>query len=120
VNFREEKSLIGTGDAPVRDEAANEHQPAMTVAAYSQPWVAALTLQSEGHPLTALRAPKWRARKGQPIAPATGELLRLRRYEYWASALRPAHFYHFETGTPPDTSAEKCTPDLPATLFCAA
>jgi DDE superfamily endonuclease len=120
VNFREEKSLIGTGDAQVRDEASNEHQPAMTVAAYSQLWVAALTLQSEGNPLTPLRAPKWRARKDQPIAPATGELLRLLRYEYWASALRPAHFYHFETGTPPDTSAEKCTPDLPATLLCAA
>ena len=120
MNFREEKSLIGTGDAQVRGQAANEHQPAMTVATYSQLWVAALTLQSEGQPITPLRPPKWRARKDPPLAPATGELLRLLRYEYWASALRPAHFYHFETGTPPDTSGEKCTPDLPAALLSAA
>ena len=76
--------------------------------------------QSEANPVTPLRAPKWRARKEQPIAPSTGELLRLLRYEYWAGALRPGHFYHFEAGTPPDTSGEKCTPDLSATLLCAA
>jgi DDE superfamily endonuclease len=120
VNFREEKSLIGTGDAQVRDQESNEHQPAMTVATYSQLWLAALTLQSEGNPITPLRPPKWRAGTDKPPAPTTGELLRLLRYEYWASALRPAHFYHFATGTRPDPSAQKCTPDLPATLFCAA
>ena len=55
VNFREEKSLIGTGDAQVRGEAANEHQPAMTVATYSQLWIAALTLHASGKPITPLR-----------------------------------------------------------------
>jgi len=120
VNFREQKSVIGTGDAQVRGEESNEHQPAMTVATYSHLWVAALTLQQDGKPITPLRPPKWRARSDQPPAPSTGDLLRLLRYEYWASALRPGHFYHFATGTRPDTSAQKCTPDLPATLFCAA
>jgi hypothetical protein len=120
VNFREEKTLIGTGDAQVRGEESNEHEPAMTVATYSQLWVAALTLVQGGKPVTPLPPPKWRARPDNPSAPTTGELLRLLRYECWAGALRPGHFYHFETGTRPDPSAQKCTPDLPATLFCAA
>ena len=57
VNFREEKSVIGTGDAQVRGEESNEHQPAMTVATYSHLWVAALTLQGDGKPITPLRPP---------------------------------------------------------------
>lgn len=122
VNFREEKSLIGTGQAQVRGEASNEQIPGMTVAAYAHLWVAALSLHSSDNPLTTLRPPKWRPRPEQegPPLPSTGELLRLLRYEYWAPALRPATFYHFATGTTPATSAEKCTPDLAAALLSAA
>ena len=120
VNFRDEKTLIGTGDAMVRGEAANEHQPATTVAAYSHLWVAALTLLSRGEAITPLRRPKWRAAKAPATQPSTGDLLRLLRNEYWAGALRPGNYYHFATGTRPDASAEKYHPDLAATLFAAA
>ena len=91
VNFREEKTLIGTGDAMVRGEAANEHQPATTVAAYSHLLIAALTLQSSGQTITPLRSPKWRD-KEPTTPPSTGDLLRLLRNEYWASALRPSNY----------------------------
>lgn len=119
VNFREEKTLIGTGDAMVRGEAANEHQPATTVAAYSHLLIAALTLASSGQPITPLRNPKWRDKEPTTL-PSTGDLLRLLRNEYWASALRPGNYYHFATGTRPDANAEKYRPDLAATLFAAA
>ena len=120
VNFREEKTLIGTGDAMVRGEAANEHQPATTVAAYSHLLIAALTLQSSGQAITPLRGPKWRDAKEPSTLPSTGDLLRLLRNEYWASALRPGNYYHFATGTRPDPNTEKYRPDLAATLFAAA
>ena len=122
VNFREEKSLIGTGEAMVRGEAANEHQPAMTVAAYSHLWIAALTLLSRDQTITPLRRPKWRDPKATPSPnlPSTGDLLRLLRNEYWAGALRPGNYYHFATATRPDPNAEKYHPDLAATLFAAA
>ena len=75
--------------------------------------MAALTLQGDGRPITPLRPPKWRARTGKPPAPSTGDLLRLLRYEYWASALRPGHFYHFETGNPPGDERGEMHPRPP-------
>ena len=44
VNFHDEKTLIGTGEAQVRSTASNQHLPAMTVAAYAILWVAALRM----------------------------------------------------------------------------
>jgi hypothetical protein len=122
VNFREEKSLIGTGEAQVRGVAANEQLPAMTVAAYSHLWLAALELRDRGEDLAVLNPPKWRP-QAEPDAntlPSTGDLLRLLRYDYWASALRPGHFYHFKNGQPRAKKSEKCPPDLAATLLAAA
>ena len=103
----------------VRGEASNEHLPATTVAAYSHLWIAALQQISDGQAITTLRPPKWRGSKDATL-PSTGDLLRLLRYEYWASVQRTGNFYHFATGTNPDTNAEKYTPDLPATLLSVA
>ena len=58
----------------MRSEAANEHQPAATVAAYSHLLIAALTLQSSGQAITPLRSPKWRD-KEPTTHPSTGDLL---------------------------------------------
>ena len=55
VNFRDEKSLIGTGQAQVRGEESNAHLPAATVAACSHLWLAALTLHEDGQPVNPLR-----------------------------------------------------------------
>jgi hypothetical protein len=125
VNFREEKTLIGTGQAQVRSTASNQHLPAVTVAAYAMLWVAALRLHSAQDPLPVLRPPSWRAKQSAPATlPSTGDLLRLLRYETWAGALRPSTFYHFVTNTKPVTNSEKPTPSpqpsLPGTLFAAA
>jgi hypothetical protein len=35
VNFREEKAIIGTGEAQVRTPSSNQLLPAVTVAAYA-------------------------------------------------------------------------------------
>jgi len=44
VNFREEKSLLGAGDAQIRTPQSNRSLPTMVVAAYSLLWLAALRM----------------------------------------------------------------------------
>jgi hypothetical protein len=118
VNFRDEKTLIGTGEAQVRTASSNQHLPAVTVAAYALLWVAALSLFAEGGQLRTLDPPRWRAnRQAADKLPSTGDLLRLLRYELWAGTLRPGAFFHFVSKSPPVTSDQKPTPDLAATLF---
>ena len=124
VNFRDEKTLIGVGQAQVRSAASNQHQPAVCVAAYSLLWVAALSARRAGQQLESLRVPRWRRRSRtiddeQPI-PSTGELLRLLRYESWAGSIRPGTLSHFVNNSPTSTKWQKPSPSLPATLFCAA
>lgn len=129
VNFREEKSLIGTGQAQVRGAASNQHLPAVTVAAYAMLWVAALSLHQGAQTLHLLQPPRWRHKadkekqKGKTL-PATGDLLRLLRYETWAGALRPGTLYPFATTTRRITTTQKPLPptrlSLPGMLFAVA
>lgn len=122
VNFREEKTLIGTGEAQVRSAAATQHLPAMTVASYALLWVAALQLHERGQSQRAVPPPKWRVQaRGDPAAlPTSGELIRQMRYEAWAGALRPGTFSHFMHATRASKKSEKLAPSLPSVLFCAA
>lgn len=121
VNFREEKTLIGTGEAQVRTAASNQHLPAVTVAAYAMLWIVALQALAAGATFHGLQPPKWRRdRSLDGKLPSTGDLLRLLRYETWAGVLRPGTFHHFVTDPPPGTNAQKPMPDLPAILFAAA
>jgi len=126
VNFREEKSLIGTGQAQVRGAASNQHLPAVTVAAYAMLWTAALQLHQGAETLHLLQRPRWRAKPNeqqQPL-PSTGDLLRLLRYQTWAGALRPSTLCHFTTKPTNKTSAQKpllpASPSLPGMLFAVA
>ena len=83
MNFRDEKTLLGTGDAQVRTAASTHHQPAVTVAAYAFLWLAALQLRESGAPPLSLLPPKWRHSKTGEAAPAlhTGDLVRALRCE---------------------------------------
>lgn len=135
VNFRDEKTLIGTGEAQVRGEASNQHLPAMTVAAYAMLWTAALQLH-ERHAedpgqksLAVLQPPRWRARRcpgsnNAGALPSTGDLLRRLRYETWAGALRPGSLYPFVAQAAPHKTCDKPLPtpsaSLPGMLFAAA
>jgi len=122
VNFRDEKTLLGTGEAQVRDPAANRNQPAVTVAAYALLWIAALKLVGDGQAPPHLQPPKWRRAKDARAAPAlsTGDLLRVLRSELWAAQLSPESFAHFTSPASCDTNDEKLTPSLTHALFSAA
>jgi hypothetical protein len=119
VNFREEKTLIGTGQAQVRTVASNQHVPAITVAAYALLWLSAIK-QKKTQNVECLTPPKWRKAKTTEEPPSTGDLIRLLRYQTWASALRPSTFHHFVNKDKQHTKCGKSKPDLAATLFTAA
>lgn len=119
VNFREEKTLIGTGQAQVRTASSTQHVPAITVAAYALLWLSALKNIRQQN-LICLEQPKWRKAKTPDELPSTGELIRLLRYQTWASALRPSTFYRFANKEQQQAKCPKINPDLPATLFSAA
>lgn len=122
VNFRDEKTLLGTGEAQVRDPASNRNQPAVTVAAYALLWIAALKLIGDGQAPPHLQPPKWRRAKDARAAPAlsTGDLLRVLRSELWAAQLSPESFAHFTSPASCDTNDEKLTPSLTHALLSAA
>lgn len=122
VNFREEKSLLGAGQAQVRTEASNTHLPAVIVAAYALLWTSALQLHQRQEAICSLRPPKWRrqARREPDRLPSTGELLRTLRFETWSGALRPMSFCDFVRARAANSKAQRREPSLPGALFATA
>ena len=120
VAFRDEKTLLGTGEAQVRGPAANRTQPAVTVAAYAFLWIAALKMMAGGAPPVTLQPPKWRRRAKEGAMPSTGDLLRALRCELWAPQLDAESFSHFASAEPADANAQKPVPNLAYALFAAA
>jgi hypothetical protein len=119
VNFLEEKTLAGAGQAQVRVPASVERVPALAVGAYALLQLAALdTYGDTGQPDT-LPLPQWR-RGHPPVRATTGRLINQLRYEVWAGALRPESLAGFTRPTAPDTKPEKLLPQLPSALFYAS
>ena len=108
VNFREEKTLLGAGEAHVRTPSSNQHLPAAMVAAYSLLWVAALRLNRRGAMPAALRPPRWQQKVKRPgDLPSTGDLLRILRHEKWAASVCSATLDHFVNAPTPNTKSIK-------------
>lgn len=108
VNFRDEKTLLGVGEAHVRTPSANQHLPAVIVAAYSLLWVAALRMKSRGSMPVMLRPARWekKAKEGS-ILPSTKDLLRTLQYETWSSGFVSPTFSHFANSMPSATKSIK-------------
>ncbi len=87
VNFRDEKTILGVGQAQVRSESANQNAPALAVAAYAMLLLASVkTYGAEGKPDT-FQSPLWYRRKPEKRA-TTNELINQLRYELWAETLQ--------------------------------
>jgi hypothetical protein len=84
VNFRDQKTLLGVGQARVRNPRAVELVPAVAVAAYAMLLLAASRL----HTPLGLPTPKWRPVTSSAHA-TTSTLINHLRHELWADALRP-------------------------------
>lgn len=118
VNFREEKTLFGVGQAQVRHPESVERVPALQVAAYSALlWAAELT----GAPAApAVPPPRWRRRSRSAPRTSTAALLNQLRHESWAGSVTPRSLRALWTRDPATQSASKLIPNLASALFLAA
>lgn len=102
VNFRDEKSLLGVGQAQVRHQNSVETVPALAVAAYAILLTAAIQAFGPTGKPNSLPAPKWRS-KNAPRA-STQALIQHLRHEAWALSL---HFSGFPSPLPRNKNPEK-------------
>lgn len=116
VNHRDVKTLLGVGEAQVRNPHSVKSVPAVAVAAYAMLQLAAIQAYGwRGQPHV-LPLPKWRDPRKKQRASSLDLINELRR-EMWASAIRPRHLTDFVTQHHPDTKCPKTIPSLYDALF---
>src|SRR5882724_4647572 len=117
VNFRDEKTLLGVGQAQVRTEASVQSAPALSVAAYGMLLVSAQRAfgNSENG---LLPQPKWAASSQGPRT-STQQMLHQLRAEVWGRGLGIQNFSDFISTLPSDSKPEKCSFPL-ASAVCYA
>lgn len=111
TNFRDQKTLLGLGQAQVRDKKSVEAVPVLASAAYAMLLCAACQGSFKGNTF----APKWRPK--QPPRPSTASLINRLRYELWAHRIR---FDDFVQHPHAIANSPKLMPSLCSSLFRAA
>lgn len=87
VNFRDEKTLLGCGQAQVRSPQSIEKAPAFTVAMYAFVHLAALVANKVRDSSSILPRPKWDpAEKDQRLS--TMEIINLFRLQTWSKSIK--------------------------------
>ena len=106
VNFRDEKTLPGVGQAQVRNASSVESAPALTVAAYAMLLVSAQRAfaNSSGG---LLPQPKWAASSKGPRT-STQQLIHQLRAEVWGRGLGIDNFSGFASNLPATAKPKKC------------
>jgi hypothetical protein len=117
VNFRDEKTLLGVGQAQVRAAASVESAPAFAVAAYALLLVSAQRAFGDSQD-GLLPQPKWAASSKGPRT-STQQMIHQLRAEVWGRGLGIDSFSGFVPHRPADTKPEKCTFPL-ASAVCYA
>lgn len=106
VNFRDEKTLLGVGQAQVRSASSVESAPALTVASYAMLLISAhRAFGNSRHGM--LPQPKWAAQDTNTRV-STQQLLHQIRAEVWGRGLGIENFSGFESELPQHTKPEKC------------
>lgn len=118
VNHRDEKSILGVGQAQVRNSHSVENVPACAVAALAMLHVAAIKAYGKGGKPTAIPEPKWRD-PSKKQRPSTQDLINELRRELWAHAIRPGNLTDFMNRPPHNTKSPESIPDLYSSLFAA-
>jgi len=117
VNFRDEKTLLGIGEAQVRHDLSIESLPAFRVAGYSLLQLAARRAFGPTRigPNTP-SPPKWRQREGT-LPLTTQRMLSRLRAELWGDRLGLSHFSGFTPHTP---KPQKFPPPLASAVIYAS
>jgi len=115
VNFREEKTLLGVGQAQVRHAASTQAVPALQVASYALLLLAAWRAGGNGPSPTTLPPPKWSASQ-KPLRTSTQRLLQQLRAEVWGRGLGLDCFSGFSSSPPAAVKPEKLLSSLPSAV----
>jgi len=119
VNFREEKTLLGVGQAQVRHPHSVEDVPALQVASYAMLLISMIRSAQASPQADTLPVPKWLASRTPP-RPSTQRAIHQLRGEVWGRALGLTNFSDLLICSPPVTSPEKFLPHLPSALLYAS
>lgn len=118
TNFREEKTLLGVGQAQVRNPHSVEAVPAFQVASYAMLLLATLHASRRPEKANLLPSPKWNdqttARRFSTVR-AINQL----RAELWGRTVGLTNFSGFDAQGTPTTKPQKFTPNLPSAVFYA-
>lgn len=115
VNFRDEKTLLGVGQAQVRHEHSVENVPALAVAAYAMLLTSAVQAYGPTGKPDALPPPKWHRK--QSLRASTQTLINHLRHEVWAHFIRISNF---ESRLPVHTKPQKLVSSLADAIFYVA
>jgi hypothetical protein len=118
VNHRDEKTVLGVGQAQVRNENSVVHIPSTAVAAFAMLHMAAIKAYGLGGRPVAVPPAKWR-NPTKKKRPSTQDLINELRRELWAKSIRPEHLNDFMNITKGDSKSVKYEPNLCSTLFAA-
>lgn len=120
VNHRDEKQIIGVGEAQVRSPQSVDRDPAFAVAAYAALLLAAIHIYGLPGKEVNLPVPKWRAHKPR-LRPTTQDLIQQLRRELWGQALRRLEdSSHFASVDPTDTKCPEIHLPLAAAVLYAS
>lgn len=119
VNHRDEKTILGVGQAQVRNEYSVASIPASAVASYAMLHIAAIKAYGWAGQPGEIPPAKWRNPKSKHRA-STQDLINELRRELWASAIKEQHLSDFMRRAQPDTKSNKCGPNLPSALMALA
>jgi len=114
VNFKEEKSIVGVGQAKVRHPESVQRVPALAVSAYALLLTAAAKAYSRDGLPKVIVPPKWRRENN--ARPSTQCLINHLRHELWHKGMNLSHFV---TQNPDDTKCPKNNLPLESALYYA-
>jgi hypothetical protein len=119
VNFRDEKTVMGLGQAQVRNHHAVEHVPALIVAAYAVLLLSAKrAFPRAEQAFEILPDPKWRKNQSQQRL-STNKIISLLRAQLWGKGMGLDNFSHFVTNTHTEPKPHKYMPALESAVFYA-
>lgn len=118
VNFRDQKTLLGLGQAQVRNPQSVEAVPALQVASYALLLLASLRALNGPTKPNLLPSPKWAA-SSTPRRFSTQRAIHQLRAEVWGQALGLRNFSGFVPRSTPHTKPQKFLPDLASAVLYA-
>jgi DDE superfamily endonuclease len=118
VNFREEKTLLGVGQAQVRNAQSVQAVPALQVASYALMLLSTVRAFKGTVKPDLLPPPKWAA-ADTPRRFSTHRAIHQLRAEVWGRALGLRNFSGFATRSNSDAKPEKFLPNLASAVLYA-